>query len=136
MTVDIFAIRLAGNRLGHFHVGENNRRVPGKGGLDWYRIGEALRSIGYDGSVVMEPFVQMGGGIGSDIKVWRDMSHGDHRQIIESVDEVELTFIIIDPYTYETISITDPITFKTKRDKIIYSCRYWAAGAIRTGGPF
>ena len=74
---DMFAaIRLAGKRLGHFHVGENNRRVPGKGGLDWYRIGEALRSIGYDGSVVMEPFMQMGGGIGSDIKVWRDMSHG------------------------------------------------------------
>jgi D-psicose/D-tagatose/L-ribulose 3-epimerase len=81
---DMFAaIRLAGNRLGHFHVGENNRRVPGKGGLDWYRIGEALRSIGYDGSVVMEPFVQMGGGIGSEIKVWRDMSHGATKEQLD-----------------------------------------------------
>lgn len=33
---------------------------------------------------------------------------------IESVDEVELTFNIIDPDTYETIVTTDPITFKTK----------------------
>ncbi len=70
------AILLAGDRLGHFHVGENNRRVPGKGGFDWYEIGLALRSIGYDKNVVMEPFVQSGGGIGSDIKVWRDLSRG------------------------------------------------------------
>ena len=27
------AILLAGDKLGHFHVGENNRRLPGKGGM-------------------------------------------------------------------------------------------------------
>ncbi len=82
---DMFsAIRRAGSRLGHFHVGENNRRLPGKGGLDWYHIGEALREIGYDGNVVMEPFVQQGGGVGSDIKIWRDLSHGaDERRLDE-----------------------------------------------------
>lgn len=77
------AIRTAGSRLGHFHVGENNRRVPGKGGLPWYDIGEALRDIGYDGAVVMEPFVLQGGGIGSDIKVWRDLSHGAGQQRLD-----------------------------------------------------
>jgi D-psicose/D-tagatose/L-ribulose 3-epimerase len=30
------AIRTAGPLLGHFHTGENNRRVPGKGGLPWH----------------------------------------------------------------------------------------------------
>ncbi len=70
------AILLAGDRLGHFHVGENNRRVPGKGGFPWYEIGVALRSIGYDKNVVMEPFVQEGGQVGSDIKIWRDLSRG------------------------------------------------------------
>ena len=69
------AIRMAGKQLGHFHVGENNRRLPGKGGLDWYGIGKALRDIGYQGNVVMEPFVQQGGGVGNDIKIWRDLSH-------------------------------------------------------------
>jgi len=72
----IEAILLAGDKLGHFHVGENNRRVPGKGGLPWYRIGSALRAIGYQKNVVMEPFVKSGGTIGSDIKVWRDLSAG------------------------------------------------------------
>lgn len=70
------AILLAGDKLGHFHVGENNRRVPGKGNLPWYQIGSALRTIGYDKNVVMEPFVKSGGTIGSDIKVWRDLSEG------------------------------------------------------------
>jgi D-psicose/D-tagatose/L-ribulose 3-epimerase len=70
------AIMLAGSQLGHFHVGENNRRVPGKGSLPWYEIGSALRSIGYDKNIVMEPFVKSGGTVGSDIKVWRDLSKG------------------------------------------------------------
>ncbi len=70
------AILHAGDKLGHFHVGENNRRVPGKGGFPWYEIGMALRAIGYDKAVVMEPFVRSGGGVGSDIKVWRDLSKG------------------------------------------------------------
>ena len=70
------AILLAGKRLGHFHVGENNRRLPGKGGFPWYEIGMALRAVGYEKNVVMEPFVRSGGGVGSDIKVWRDLSRG------------------------------------------------------------
>ncbi|NBJ92032.1 D-psicose 3-epimerase [Parablautia muri] len=70
------AILLAGEKLGHFHVGENNRRLPGKGGFPWYEIGMALRAIGYEKNIVMEPFVRSGGGVGSDIKVWRDLSRG------------------------------------------------------------
>ena len=70
------AIRTAGALLGHLHTGECNRRVPGQGRIPWREIGEALRDIGYDGTIVMEPFVKMGGTVGSDIKVWRDLSEG------------------------------------------------------------
>ena len=73
----IEAIRKAGPLLGHFHVGEANRRSPGPGGrFDWEEIGKVLKEINYDGYVVMEPFVQMGGQVGKDISIWRDMSHG------------------------------------------------------------
>lgn len=68
------AIRTAGPWLGHFHIGECNRKVPGKGRLPWREIGEALRDINYSGCVVMEPFVRMSGTIGSEVKVWRDLS--------------------------------------------------------------
>ena len=77
------AILLAGDKLGHFHVGENNRRLPGKGGMPWYQIGSALRAIGYDKNIVMEPFVKSGGGVGSDIKVWRDLSKGADMQRLD-----------------------------------------------------
>jgi len=80
------AIRAAGPLLGHFHIGENNRRVPGKGRLPWHEIGTALREIGYSGAVVMEPFVKPGGGVGSDIKVWSDLSdNANEAQMDEDV---------------------------------------------------
>ena len=78
------AILLAGDKLGHFHVGENNRRLPGKGGMPWYQIGSALRAIGYDRNIVMEPFVKSGGGVGSDIKVWRDLSNGASTKMLDA----------------------------------------------------
>ena len=68
------AIRTAGSLLGHLHAGEANRRPPRSGGrFDWNEIGGALREIGYDATVVMEPFVISGGQVGADIKVWRDL---------------------------------------------------------------
>lgn len=70
------AIRTAGSLLGHFHTGECNRMVPGKGRTPWREIGEALRDVKYDGTIVMEPFVNMGGQVGKDIHVWRDISRG------------------------------------------------------------
>lgn len=70
------AIRHAGKLLGHFHTGECNRMVPGKGRMPWREIGDALRDIEYDGTIVMEPFVRMGGQAGADIKIWRDISRG------------------------------------------------------------
>lgn len=70
------AISTAGEYLGHFHIGENNRMPPGYGHIPWTEIGAALRQIGYTGLVVMEPFLMPGGEVGRDIKVFRDLSAG------------------------------------------------------------
>lgn len=67
------AIRTAGEYLGHFHTGECNRMVPGKGRTPWREISEALKSIHYNQTIVMEPFVRSGGQVGQDIKVWREI---------------------------------------------------------------
>lgn len=67
------AIRLAGDRLGHFHLGENNRRPPGTGFLPWEEIFGALKEINYKKPIVMEPFVQPGGTVGSNISVYREI---------------------------------------------------------------
>lgn len=69
------AIRNAGKYLGHLHVGECNRKLPGmNNSINWPEIGKALRDIDYQKAVVMEPFILKGGQVGRDIRVWRDLS--------------------------------------------------------------
>jgi len=70
------AIQKAGDKLGHLHIGENNRMPPGYGHIPWTEVGAALRKINYWGYVVMEPFLMPGGEVGRDIRVFRDMSVG------------------------------------------------------------
>ena len=86
------AIRMAGKRLGHFHTGECNRRVPGAGRMPWYEIGCALRDIGYDGTVVMEPFVRRGGQIGTDIRIWRDLPESESLTTLDAGAAQALAF--------------------------------------------
>ena len=68
------AIHTAGPFLGHFHTGENNRRLPGQGHIiNWEEIGQALKDVHYDGNIVTEPFVMDGGEVGRDIRIWRQL---------------------------------------------------------------
>jgi D-psicose/D-tagatose/L-ribulose 3-epimerase len=71
------AIVEAGTWLGHFHLGEPNRRPPGRGRMPWPEIFGALREINYQGAVVMEPFLVPGGEVGRDISVYRDLLGSD-----------------------------------------------------------
>jgi D-psicose/D-tagatose/L-ribulose 3-epimerase len=70
------SILRAGDKLGHLHIGENNRMPPGYGHIPWTELASALRKINYTGYVVMEPFLMPGGQVGRDIKVFRDLSVG------------------------------------------------------------
>jgi len=91
------AIRQAGDKLCHLHLGECNRKVPGQGRMPWWEIGEALRDIGYDGAVVMEPFVLMGGEVGADIKIWRELTDGSD----ETLDRDAANSVAFTRYMFE-----------------------------------
>jgi D-psicose/D-tagatose/L-ribulose 3-epimerase len=71
------AIVEAGAWLGHFHLGEPNRRPPGRGRMAWPEIFGALREINYQGALVMEPFLIPGGEVGRDIAVYRYLPGSD-----------------------------------------------------------
>lgn len=86
------AIRCAGKYLGHFHTGECNRMVPGMGRTPWKEVGDALREIKYEGAAIMEPFVRMGGQVGADIKVWRDISRGADEEKLDQDAKRALEF--------------------------------------------
>jgi D-psicose/D-tagatose/L-ribulose 3-epimerase len=92
------AIRTAGAMLGHFHTGESNRKVPGKGHLPWRQICEALIDIGYRGAAVMEPFVRDDGGAAKYIRVWRMLADGGE----EKMDRDAADALRFFKYTYES----------------------------------
>jgi D-psicose/D-tagatose/L-ribulose 3-epimerase len=50
------AIRLAGDRLGYFHVGESHRGYLGTGNIDFARTFDALVEHGYDDFITFESF--------------------------------------------------------------------------------
>jgi D-psicose/D-tagatose/L-ribulose 3-epimerase len=51
------ATKLAGNRLMHYHLCENDRGIPGTGLVNWDDIFKALAEIDYQGHAAMESFV-------------------------------------------------------------------------------
>lgn len=51
------SVRAAGEKIGHFHVADSNRRAPGMGHLDFSSILAALRDTGYSGFVSAEVVV-------------------------------------------------------------------------------
>jgi D-psicose/D-tagatose/L-ribulose 3-epimerase len=50
------AIKLAGDRLGYFHIGESNRGFLGSGVIDFPAIFDALVASGYDDWITFESF--------------------------------------------------------------------------------
>ena len=68
------AIRIAGSKLGHYHMGTNNRRPPAPCLLPWQDICNTLQEIGYDRCISFEPLVHTGGTVALEGgNVWRPM---------------------------------------------------------------
>lgn len=86
------AILNAGDNLGHFHIGENNRKPPGECSIiDWERVFDTLDEIDYKGDIVMEPFINYNGEIGYDTRLWRDMNRQE--ETLEERIKSSLKFI-------------------------------------------
>jgi D-psicose/D-tagatose/L-ribulose 3-epimerase len=68
------AIRLAGDRLGYFHIGESNRGYLGAGVINFDLIFDALLDIGYARDVVFESFSTaiVDEGLSLACAIWRD----------------------------------------------------------------
>jgi D-psicose/D-tagatose/L-ribulose 3-epimerase len=68
------AIRLAGQKIYHFHACENDRGIPGTGQVHWEEIAEALKETGYNGPVVIESFTAEVKEIASAVCIWREIA--------------------------------------------------------------
>jgi D-psicose/D-tagatose/L-ribulose 3-epimerase len=67
------AIRLAGDRVFHFHSCENDRGTPGTGHVPWSDAFSALADIGYRGQVVIESFTPAVKEIARAVSLWRPL---------------------------------------------------------------
>lgn len=66
------AVRLAGNRLYHFHACENDRGAPGSGvNIDWENVAAALKDVGYSKQAVIESFTPQTKSIAAAAAIWR-----------------------------------------------------------------
>jgi D-psicose/D-tagatose/L-ribulose 3-epimerase len=68
------AIRLAGDRIFHFHACENDRGIPGTGQVRWPEIAQALKSVDYRGPVVIESFTSQVKEIARAVCIWREIA--------------------------------------------------------------
>jgi D-psicose/D-tagatose/L-ribulose 3-epimerase len=69
------AIRATGvSRLAHVHACENDRGAPGSGNVTWDEVGSALKSIGFDGPVVIESFTSKVKSISRAAAIWRSLA--------------------------------------------------------------
>lgn len=66
------AVRHCAPVLGHVHLSENDRGVPGRGQVDWRGTFRALREVGYEGWCVIEAFSRLDPAFAAAIHVWRD----------------------------------------------------------------
>jgi D-psicose/D-tagatose/L-ribulose 3-epimerase len=71
-------VTLAGDRLCHFHLCENDRGIPGTGLVEWDELFGALGRMHYDGYAGLESFVDVSGDMAAGTCVWRDLAlNGD-----------------------------------------------------------
>jgi D-psicose/D-tagatose/L-ribulose 3-epimerase len=67
------AIRQAGQRIGHFHCADSNRKMPGRGHIDWSGVRAALDEVDYQGTLVIETFPNPAAETGRTVNTWRPL---------------------------------------------------------------
>ena len=68
------ALRSIAKELGHVHISENDRGIPGSGHVDWQGILKVLKAIRYQGWMTIESFAQPEPELAAAAAIWRDMA--------------------------------------------------------------
>jgi D-psicose/D-tagatose/L-ribulose 3-epimerase len=78
------AIRAAGRRIGHVHISENDRGVPGTGSVAWNETFAALRDINYDGWLTVEAFGNSLPNLAAATRIWRPLFESEHQLSVDA----------------------------------------------------
>ncbi|MGH9325486.1 MAG: sugar phosphate isomerase/epimerase family protein [Terriglobia bacterium] len=67
------ALRSVARELGHVHISENDRGIPGSGHVDWKAVVRTLKEIGYDQWLTIESFARPDPALAA-AAIWRDFA--------------------------------------------------------------
>lgn len=68
------AVRACKGRLCHIHASESDRGTPGTGQVDWEGLARGLKSVRYNGAVVIETFTPRVKEIARAAAIWRPLA--------------------------------------------------------------
>jgi len=68
-------ILASGQHLKHLHITESNRGMPGEGNVRWDDLFKALKSINYQGALVLENFSSSIPGMSERVNLWQPSNH-------------------------------------------------------------
>ncbi|OGO33949.1 MAG: sugar phosphate isomerase [Chloroflexi bacterium RBG_16_54_18] len=68
------AIRMANQKIYHFHACENDRGVPGSGQVHWDEVAQGLKDVKYNGPIVIESFTSQVKEIARAVCIWREIA--------------------------------------------------------------
>ena len=79
------AVRLAGDRLAHFHACGSDRGTPGADHIAWSGIAATLAETGYAGPVVIESFTPDNQSIARAAAIWRPLAVSQDALAVEGL---------------------------------------------------
>ncbi len=65
-------LRSVAKYVGHVHISENDRGIPGTGHNDWKGVFKTLKESGYQGWLTIESFAQPEPALAAAAAIWRD----------------------------------------------------------------
>jgi D-psicose/D-tagatose/L-ribulose 3-epimerase len=68
------SLRAISKELGHVHISENDRGIPGTGHNDWPGVLTALKEIEYNGWMTIESFAEPSPELAAAAAIWRDLA--------------------------------------------------------------
>jgi len=88
------AVRLAGDKLGYLHIGENYRGALGTGTINFTSIFDALIEIGYDDAITFESFSRkiVDRDLSLTCAIWRDTWVDNRKLAQEAKAYIELCY--------------------------------------------
>lgn len=85
------ALRSVAKDLGHVHVSENDRGIPGTRHVDWRGVLSSLRDVGYNGWLTIESFARPEPQLASAASIWRDVAPSGDELALQGLQFLKAT---------------------------------------------